>query len=141
MKDLKIFKIKYKNKEVSYKIGSMPEFTPDVAYMQFRTIPKFIVKHIIAKNLSKKCYAIIWKSGYPNWKLNCCKINLRAIKHNITELYKRLTTKNYVVPEYKWMSNNTGELLKDSKEVSKDIWWHIKHGCFPPIYVYNPRKF
>ena len=144
MKNLEICKINYRKnatRKTRYKIvpaGKIPNFTSKVTSMQFRTVPKAIAKRIIVnKSLSKKYYTIIWKLSYPNQLLHSCKYNLKCIKHNIAELYKRLTTKNCSTPEYKYTNTTTGELFKDWKEVLKDMWWHIKHGHLPPVYVHN----
>lgn len=139
MKNLKIFKINYRENTINYEItDKIPKFTSNVTTMQFRDIPNFIAKYIVVnKGLSKKYCTIIWKLSYPNQLLDSCKYNLKAIKCSITALYKRLTTKDSTIPEYKYISTTTGEVFKDWKEVSKDIWWHIKHRRLPPVYALN----
>lgn len=148
MKNLKIVKVYYRNNTTRYKIvheNKIPRFSSNVTAMECRTIPSLVAKHIVVnKNLPRKYYEIIWKLSYPKQLLHQFKWRLKqtkAIKHNIIEFYKKLTTKDYIISEYHFMSTDTGELLKDWKEVLEDMWCYIKHGSFPPIYVYNPAKF
>ena len=151
MKNLNIVKITYRSNPVRnmrYKIvpeGKSPKFTSTVTSMHFRAVPKLVAKHInVNRGLSKKNYELIWKLSYPNQLLDNFIYVLKsteAVKHNFAELYKRLTTKNYTLPKYSWMSTASGELLEDWKEVLKDMWWNLKSGYIPPIYVYNPDNF